>query len=182
METQLKACRICGSSKSLDSFHRDKSRKDGRRGECKPCKKKVDAIHWNKYAPHKIALNRKYKEANKKTVYAKAAQYKENNRELCIWLGARKRAYERSLEFSIEVEDIIIPEYCPLLGIELKFRGGMNNRDTSPSIDRLDSAKGYIKGNIKIISFRANRIKNDATVEEFKLMASRLDKYITEGD
>ena len=42
----------------------------------------------------------------------------------------------------------------------------------SPSIDRIDSTKGYTKDNIQIISWRANRIKNDSTPEELMQIAT----------
>lgn len=89
-----------------------------------------------------------------------------------IWCGAKKRALLKGFEFNLEVEDIPeIPKYCPILGIEIKANIIGQPLDSSPSLDRIDSKKGYIKGNIQIISNRANRIKADATIEE-------LDKLI----
>lgn len=64
-----------------------------------------------------------------------------------MWKAARKRAAERGLEFNIEESDIIIPEICPILEVPFQF-GTRNNYDYSPSLDRIDNTKGYIKGNI----------------------------------
>lgn len=61
--------------------------------------------------------------------------------------------------------DIIVPPICPILNIELKVGNGKAN-DNSPTIDRIEPQKGYSKENIAIISHKANRIKNDATIEE----------------
>jgi len=73
------------------------------------------------------------------------------------------------------LEDIVIPEYCPYLKIKLDSFGVA---DFCPSIDRIDSTKGYVKGNIEIISFQANRMKNTATVPELLTFArSILEKY-----
>lgn len=78
---------------------------------------------------------------------------------------ARARAKEKGLEFDLEPKDIAIPERCPVLGIPLKH-AGWEQRDGSPSLDRIDNKKGYVKGNVVVVSFRANHIKTDATVDE----------------
>lgn len=65
-----------------------------------------------------------------------------------------------------------IPDRCPMLGLVLNYdgqeRSGWTREDNSPSIDRIDSSKGYEQDNIQVISWRANRIKNDSTPEELK--------------
>lgn len=81
--------------------------------------------------------------------------------------SARARAKSKGLEFNLEESDIIIPEKCPILGIPLEVAEG-SCKDASPSLDRYDSNMGYIKGNVEVISFRANTIKNAATQEELK--------------
>lgn len=77
---------------------------------------------------------------------------------------ARKRAKKKNLPFDISIEDIYVPDVCPVLGITLEI--GRDDLDTSPSLDRLDPAKGYVKGNVNVISYRANTLKNNATSEE----------------
>lgn len=72
------------------------------------------------------------------------------------------------------LESFNVPDVCPILGIPLNYDGtageGWTRKDDSPSIDRIDSSIGYTEDNIQIISWRANRIKNDSTPEElFKL-------------
>lgn len=85
---------------------------------------------------------------------------------------AKKRAIKRGIEFSITVDDVSIPDVCPLLGIPIEpFNAKVDYR---PSIDRLDSRKGYIPGNVLIISQRANRIKSDATPDEIMTIATNL--------
>jgi len=75
----------------------------------------------------------------------------------------KARAKIRNIEFTITIDDIVIPKYCPILGLELKPNRGSGGRLNSPSLDRIDCSKGYIKGNIQVISNRANTIKSDAT-------------------
>lgn len=82
-----------------------------------------------------------------------------------MWSGARRRARTRGIEFDIELEDVCIPEVCPVLGISLVPSVG-SPKDNSPSLDRIDPSKGYIKGNVAVVSYRLNRLKNSFTPEE----------------
>jgi len=90
---------------------------------------------------------------------------------------ARRNAKRRGEECSLELKDIIIPEYCPVLGIKLE-PGSHSHQDCSPSVDRIDSTKGYTKDNIWIISARANRIKNNATIEEIGMLYEALKSLL----
>ncbi len=78
------------------------------------------------------------------------------------------------------LENIKLSENCPMLGNKLNYLGtgreGWSKRDDSPSLDRIDSSKGYTKDNIQIISWRANRIKNDSTPEELMKIALYMQK------
>jgi hypothetical protein len=77
------------------------------------------------------------------------------------------------------LETMEVPEYCPVFGIKLNYDGvekqGWTRTDNSPSIDRIDSSKGYTADNIQIISWRANRIKNDSTPEELRKLADFME-------
>jgi len=55
---------------------------------------------------------------------------------------------------------------------------GSKNNDLTPSIDRIDPKKGYVKDNIIVVSMRANRIKNDATVDEIRKVADFYEKLL----
>lgn len=79
-----------------------------------------------------------------------------------MFYDARKRAIKLGLPFAIEPDDIIIPDQCPVLGIPLDGR----DRNHTPSLDRVIPQRGYTIENICVISFRANRMKGDATVAE----------------
>lgn len=87
--------------------------------------------------------------------------------------NAKINAKKKGREFSIAAEDIDIPLKCPVLGIPLEFGG--KQRDCSASIDRIDSSKGYIKGNVQVISWKANNLKGSATLEELRLMVKYLE-------
>ena len=95
---------------------------------------------------------------------------------------AKHRALRKGIEFSITEIDIKIPEFCPLLGIPIIIgRKGKAQSDNSPNIDRIDPSKGYVKGNVWVVSSRANRIKYNSTLEELELICSNLRKNLLES-
>lgn len=93
--------------------------------------------------------------------------YHNRHPEAKLYYGARYRAKKLGLPFLIERADIVIPEQCPVLGISIS-RGREKLHDGSPTIDRLVAAVGYVRGNIHVISHRANRLKQDATTDELE--------------
>lgn len=93
-----------------------------------------------------------------------------------MWVKAKSRAIKRNLDFNIEESDIIIPEFCPILEHKLEF-GTKDNYDWSPSLDRIDNTKGYIKGNIQVISKKANTMKSSATLEELQIFCKNILRY-----
>lgn len=94
--------------------------------------------------------------------------------------NAKKRDRKTGVpvEFTIERADLVWPTHCPILGLELDWYAD-TRQENSPSFDRVDSSKGYVKGNVQIISWRANRIKNDGSADEHRAIADWLDKLQT---
>lgn len=85
----------------------------------------------------------------------------------------RVRAKKRGFEFNLTEEDIAIPLFCPVLGIRIRQPGENETRlrgckDNSPSVDRIDQQRGYVKGNVIVVSWRANRLKSDASLDELR--------------
>lgn len=93
--------------------------------------------------------------------------------------SARARAAKKGLPFNITLSDFHIPETCPLLGTEITLGAGKEYRDTAPSLDRVVPGMGYVKGNVLVMSARANRIKNDATAAELRKIADFLETHIS---
>ena len=90
---------------------------------------------------------------------------------------AKKRARDKGIEFAITVEDVTIPDTCPLIGISV-FVNDDKIGDNSPSLDRIDNSKGYIPGNVMVVSYKANRMKSNATLEELKLLVENLSNLL----
>ncbi len=86
---------------------------------------------------------------------------------------AKRRAKEKCIPFDITVEDLVLPKICPVLGITIVVGKG-KQVDGSATIDRIIPSKGYVKGNVCVISAKANRVKNDASLEELQLVVDYL--------
>jgi hypothetical protein len=160
---QKKVCATCKVEKSFSGFTNNNANADGKSSICRDCKieenKKFGrCLKWRLEHPDRC---RAYKENQK--------QKRRENPVKYLLESAKRSAKERGLSFNLEASDLIIPQFCPVLGIQLSMDDG---RDNLPSVDRFDSTAGYKKGNISIISFRANRIKNDATVDELQKIAA----------
>jgi len=109
--------------------------------------------------------------------HARRAIRARTQREYKMYHSAKGRAREGGLEFGITMEDIkkAWPKdnKCPILGIELESnKTGMGPQRQSPSLDRIDPKGGYVVGNIAVISYKANCIKqNETNPEIFESMA-----------
>ena len=89
--------------------------------------------------------------------------------------NAQHRAKKKGIPFTISMDDIIIPETCPLLGITLVSTN--DKRDPrNPSLDQKVPGKGYTPDNIWVTSSRANWIKCDASLQELELLVENLKK------
>ena len=119
-----------------------------------------------KYRSNNKEKIKQYFKQNGKKYYSteKRRTKYQKNIQMELFHHAKNRSKLKNLEFNITKEDIIIPEKCPVFGTTINFM----YKDNVPTLDRIDSNKGYIKGNIQVISFKANRLKNNATIEELK--------------
>lgn len=79
--------------------------------------------------------------------------------------NAKVRATALGLAFDLTLEDITLPEVCPVLGIQIVFGRGQV-QPGSPTVDRVVPERGYVRGNICVISHRANQIKSNGTIAE----------------
>lgn len=87
---------------------------------------------------------------------------------------ARHRANRAGIDCTVTLDDLPpLPEKCPIFGIDI-IVGGRGRNGNAPSIDRIDPTRGYIPGNVWIISDRANRVKNNGTAAEHELIAKAM--------
>ena len=92
--------------------------------------------------------------------------------------AAKARATKAGVPFDLSPEDITIPHLCPVLGTPIIVGSGKPT-DNSPSLDRVVPLLGYVKGNVLVISNRANRIKNNATIAELRQVADFFENHMS---
>jgi hypothetical protein len=102
--------------------------------------------------------------------------------EYSMWIKAKERAQRAGVPFSIEVNDVRIPERCPILGMPLVIHQGARSvKGDSPTLDRIVPELGYVEGNVWVISFRANRIKSDASLSELLQLIAAMEARLSQG-
>ena len=94
-------------------------------------------------------------------------QERMNKPDRFLLSRAKSRAKKKGLQFNIDITDIDVPIICPILGIPIikEYKKGTKGGPSpnSPSLDRIDNSKGYVKGNVRVISHKANTMKHNAT-------------------
>lgn len=170
MDTKI--CPGCEKKLPLTYFSKDKYRADGLRRRCKGCSSMefksysvTDA--YKKRLARQVEQNKKLKQEDPIKRWARDTYY-----------NAKQRANKLGLDFDLTKEWLIAnaPSHCPLLGIELVYNADKSVENTA-SVDRKDSAQGYTIDNCKVISFKANRIKSNASVAELELLAKNMKYY-----
>jgi hypothetical protein len=104
--------------------------------------------------------------------------YRYENTFYRQFIARKQKAIKLRIPFTIEFDQLEQPKYCPILGLELNYGwSGLNRRDPSKaSIDKLIPELGYVPGNVFVISWRANKLKCDMSLQEIEKML----KYIKE--
>lgn len=138
-----KLCNKCMRLLTVDKFYRHKTNKDGLFGKCKNCHYRIS--------------------------------YSDTVKRLDDWryrlfFYSKTNARKRGVEHTISQSDIILSDTCVYLGVKIDYSVRENDNEIRayniPSLDRIDSTKGYIPGNIQVISYLANRMKQDATIDQ----------------
>ncbi len=197
-------CRKCNEEKPLEEFVKDNRRSCGYGTLCKKCKRKESNERYQKikndpeFHSKKLQSNKKYKENNKEKVKEAWTEYNNrpeiidrksnwsrdkrymtiNGRLQQLLSGARSRALEGNYPFNLNLEDIYPEKFCPILGIELKWIGNGARNIDSPSLDKIIPELGYVKGNVRTISWLANLMKSNASYEQLELFSKNILKYM----
>lgn len=202
------SCIKCGQTKNIEEFVKDNRSKKGYRNLCKECKKIESNKRYKKvkddpeFHRKKLESNRNYKKTHKEDVQNAWTKY--NNRPEVIekksnWArekrydtvrgrlsllinSARGRALEKELPFNITINDIIPEEHCPILKIKLKWIGSGPRDTNTPTLDKIIPELGYVKGNVRTISWLANLMKSYATIEQAKTFSENILTYMENKD
>lgn len=147
-----KKCSLCKEIKPFLEFHKTKQQLFGLNGKCKECRRTCEKngtiLLWEK---NKISQIKKH-----------------------ILNRSKLRAKKGGIPFNITEEDIIIPDKCPIFNVDFVY----GDKYLTYSIDRIIPELGYTKGNIVIISNKANMIKNNATPDEIIAVGNFYKKLV----
>lgn len=158
----LKVCTKCGEEKPESGFRLYKE--SGKFSSA--C---LDCNRAEQRARDRAAPRRTYTAEQNRTWF-------EKNYVGYLLSNAKARAKKKRVRFSLTREDIVVPDVCPVLSIPLTISDKGHATDNSPNLDRLDPSKGYVRGNVVVISNKANRIKNNATSDEVQAVADWMKK------
>ena len=157
-------CTKCASQKPETEFSNNKrmTHRRGRHSQCKACQHER---HKAWYAANHIESAERLRN--------NTIRWQQSNPLAYLLSTAKYRSKKSGLEFNLTVQDLEpAPIKCPILGYDLEYLPiGKGRLHHSASLDRIDNTKGYVKGNVIIISDRANRLKKDATAEELKKLS-----------
>ena len=165
-----KLCSDCGQTKpaNIKYFEVCHQNGDNLRDWCIECGKE----RARKYSREK---NRELTSRNPQYFSNNARNNRRSNPKQTLFKRAKDRAAKKGFVFTITLNDVPdIPDVCPVFGFKLEF-GSRENRFSSPSLDRIDNTKGYVPGNLQVISYRANQLKSNGTLEEFRQLVVYLE-------
>jgi hypothetical protein len=157
-----KKCTKCGLTKPISDFSERKWYLGKFRPACKACSAKI-----------RREYNRKNKEEIVNRLSAEGIKSITFIKRRINWI--KNKCKTLNIPFDLSINDVVIPEYCPALGIKLEINFG-GARDNSPSIDRINPNGGYTKDNIVIVSNLANRMKSNATIQQICSLAAFYQK------
>lgn len=166
----MKYCTKCKVPKEEELFYKNYS-------QCKECYKQYYLNNKTKINKAKNIAIRKSPELRAKE-YINYRKYRIKNREKCMLNSLKARCKSNGIEFNLDITDIVIPDICPLLGIRITKEIMSRHSPYGPSVDRIEPTKGYTKGNVKVISYKANLMKNNASEEELLAFASNITTYL----
>lgn len=188
VNTDKKCCTLCLKSKKLLQFDRYSSGKGRHKRRCRDCeterrilkekslRKCINCEQIGNVENFLVDSRRNAgnvcEDCAREGHNALVRRLRTKHRKRNIIARIRHRAQINNIPFNLEENDIIIPEFCPVLGIPLFFNDGTGHPEANtPSIDRLIPEKGYIKENVAVISQRANQIKNSGSADEHEKIA-----------
>lgn len=197
----MKKCSKCGLSKSLKDFQALRTSSDGKRPECKECSKVAGAryrkqnpeiiaarkkLYYEKFKERIMEQHREYRAADPDKIYALYKNYRDRNRKkIAEWWKKSPRGrfgvlLQLALKRRVTKAPITIDELmelwvrqrgtCLLSGLKMTWNQG-KTEPTSLSIDRIDSNKGYEKGNVRLVCYQVNAFRNRWSDEQMIAMA-----------
>lgn len=136
-------CTSCGNFKSWENYHKHKSCTSGYNTVCKECRKPKSKV-----------------------------QYRSLTQERKLYDRAKSRATRLGIIFTLNLDDIVIPEICPIMGVPFST----TITKYAPSLDRVVPELGYTQENVEVISTYANTLKWTMTKEQIMNLALYINR------
>ncbi|AUR90881.1 hypothetical protein NVP1151O_40 [Vibrio phage 1.151.O._10N.222.46.B1] len=187
----MKTCRKCNTEKPLHDFVLNKSCKGGRAGTCKSCSNGYGR-KWKEKNKDANSEKRRdlYYEKNKEKIKERQRERELNaplkSRAAMLRSGMVSRSRLKGLDFDSQffsnknlIERLKNNPNCECCGkvLDVGFKHDRKFNDDSPSMDRVDSSKGYTAENTAILCWRCNKSKQDSTAEQLRAIADFMDKW-----
>lgn len=185
----MKICKYCGKNYELDKFVKNKECKNGRAGICRNCQNKYSR-DWKQRNRDKLLLRRRkdyaerYKPIHKKKEELRKKQYPLRCRCQVLRQGMADRSRKKDIGFdkqfftvSYLMSRLTKNPCCECCGkrLDIGFKKDKKFNDNSPSMDRVNSLKGYTKDNVAILCWRCNKHKQGSTSKELRMIADFMD-------
>jgi DNA polymerase-1 len=107
------------------------------------------------------------------TEYRRIKAWQRKNSKRYMLLSARARAKKSGIPFDLTEDDFDIPVFCPALGLKLERAvTGKGANWNAPSLDRIKPELGYVKGNVIVVSYKANTMKNSGSADDLRKLAA----------
>jgi len=190
-ESIIKKCNKCGIEKELSLFIKNKKCKNGYGGTCKECSNKYSK-KWKQINSTELSQKRRFEYAQNEGVISKQREIERRKnyplRTRCQILrsGMMDRSKTKKIDFD---KDFFTVKYlmnrltenpyceCCHTKLDIGFKEDGQKNDSSPSMDRVDSNRGYTKDNVAILCWRCNKHKQDSNSQELRMLADFIDKW-----
>ena len=132
--------------------------------------------YMRKNYPQYAAKQKEYRQQHAGNYAEWQRQWRSDNPRDNLVILARARAKKGGYPCTITVADLEWPTHCPIFGIELDYNATPTGqrkhakRDAFPTLDKRDPFLGYTPGNVFVISYKANRLKQDATIGQLRAL------------
>jgi len=174
----MKKCSKCNLVQELDDFYNHNNTRDGKTHHCKKC---MTAYRKENAEKQRLYMKNLRDTDNERLKKMKRTSYRNTPPYLKVFYHSQGSAKIKNIEFNLQPEDIIVPNECPYLKVPFII-GTKESYQYTHSLDRIDNDKGYIKGNVEVITKKANSMKNNASTEELISFALEIIRRNKDND
>jgi hypothetical protein len=169
----IKLCSKCGLEKPLAQFNKDRTKRLGVSSQCKPCASQTASEYYTKNSEKIRSRITSYSHSYVPKYYRDRLSRLKN-----LLTKARlrtKKDFDPSLTPK-DLDELWIDQegQCALSGLPLSIEA---NQSTTVSLDRIDSTKGYMRGNLQLVTAVVNRMKQEFSQEDFLQMCETITNY-----